>query len=119
VLREGLRIVLVVGLIVAIAAFFSGPSVTRSYRGASSPDLTGCAGAASTAGVSTGPVGRWTAPAARRSGSPVVIAGLVFVFWGLSSWVTAVVIAIVLLMLGLIELIGRPRPAAGGRAARR
>ena len=37
------------------------------------------------------------------------IAALVFVFAGLSSWVTAVVIAIVLLIvLGLIELIGRP-----------
>ena len=39
----------------------------------------------------------------------LVIASLVFVFWGLSSWVTALVIAIVLLIvLGLIELIGRP-----------
>jgi len=34
---------------------------------------------------------------------------VVFVFWGLTSWVTALVIAIVLLVvLGLIELIGRP-----------
>jgi len=39
----------------------------------------------------------------------VIIAALVFVFWGLTSWVTALVIAIVLLVvLGLIELIGRP-----------
>jgi uncharacterized membrane protein SirB2 len=33
----------------------------------------------------------------------------VFVFWGQPTWVTAVVIAVVLLIvLGLIELIGRP-----------
>jgi len=58
----------------------------------------------------TGPAGRWTYTHRRALRiTAVIIASLVFVFWGLSSWVTAVVIAVVLLIvLGLIELIGRP-----------
>ena len=110
-IREGLRIVLVVGLIVAIAAFFSGPSVTAvRTRGAFKSGFDWLRRSGEHAGVSTGPVGRWTYTRRRALRiTAVIIAGLVFVFWGLSSWVTAVVIAIVLLIvLGLIELIGRP-----------
>jgi hypothetical protein len=109
-IREGLRIVLVVGLIVAIAAFFSGPSVTAvRTRGAFKSGFDWLRRSGEHAGVSTGPVGRWTYTHRRALRiTAVAIAGLVFVFWGLSSWVTAVVIAIVLLIvLGLIELIGR------------
>jgi hypothetical protein len=60
--------------------------------------------------VSTGPVGQWTYTHRRALRiTAVSIAALVFVFWGQPTWVTAVVIAIVLLIvLGLIELIGRP-----------
>jgi O-antigen ligase len=47
----------------------------------------------------------------------VVITALVFVLWSSRTWVAALVIAIVLLIvLGLIELIGRPPaepPAVG------
>ena len=110
-IRDGLRIVLVVGLIVAIAAFFSGPSVTAvRTRGAFKSGFDWLRSSGEHAGVSTGPVGRWTYTRRRALRiTAVIIAGLVFVFWGLSSWVTAVVIAIVLLIvLGLIELIGRP-----------
>ena len=110
-IRDGLRIVLVVGLIVAIAAFFSGPSVTAvRTRGAFKSGFDWLRRSGEHAGVSTGPVGRWTYTHHRALRiTAVVIASLVFVFWGLSSWVTALVIAIVLLIvLGLIELIGRP-----------
>jgi hypothetical protein len=110
-IRDGLRIVLVVGLIVAIAAFFSGPSVTAvRTRGAFKSGFDWLRRSGEHAGVSTGPVGRWTYTHRRALRiAAVAIAALVFVFWGLSSWVTAVVIAIVLLIvLGLIELIGRP-----------
>jgi hypothetical protein len=110
-IRDGLRIVLVVGLIVAIAAFFSGPSVTAvRTRGAFKSGFDWLRSSGEHAGVSTGPVGRWTYTHRRALRiTAIVIASLVFVFWGLSSWVTAVVIAIVLLIvLGLIELIGRP-----------
>ena len=109
--RYGLRIVLVVGLIIAIAAFFSGPSVTAvSTRGAFKSAFDWLRRSGEHAGVSTGPVGRWTYTHRRALRiTAVIIASLVFVFWGLTSWVTAVVIAIVLLIvLGLIELIGRP-----------
>jgi hypothetical protein len=110
-IRDGLRIVLVVGLIVAIAAFFSGPSVTAvRTRGAFKSGFDWLRRSGEHAGVSTGPVGRWTYTHRRALRiTAVIIAALVFVFWGLSSWVTAVVIAVVLLIvLGLIELIGRP-----------
>jgi hypothetical protein len=110
-IRDGLRIVLVAGLIVAIAAFFSGPSVTAvRTRGAFKSGFDWLRRSGEHAGVSTGPVGRWTYTHRRALRiAAVVIAALVFVFWGLSSWVTAVVIAIVLLIvLLLIGLIGRP-----------
>src|SRR5215467_6157031 len=110
-IRDGLRIILVVGLIIAIAAFFSGPSVTAvRTRGAFKSGFDWLRRSGEHAGVSTGPVGRWTYTHRRALRiTAVIIASLVFVFWGLSSWVTAVVIAIVLLIvLGLIELIGRP-----------
>src|SRR5215475_12182783 len=110
-IRDGLRIILVVGLIIAIAAFFSGPSVTAvRTRGAFKSGFDWLRRSGEHAGVSTGPVGRWTFTHRRALRiTAVIIASLVFVFWGLSSWVTAVVIAIVLLIvLGLIELIGRP-----------
>jgi len=110
-IRDGLRVLLVVGLIVAIAAFFSGPSVTAvRARGAVKSGFNWLRARGERAGVSTGPVGQWTY-AHRRAlrFAAVTIAALVFVFWGQPTWVTALVIAIVLLLvLGLIELIGRP-----------
>ena len=110
-IRDGLRIVLVVGLIIAIAAFFSGPSVTAvRTRGAFKSGFDWLRRSGEHAGVSTGPVGRWTYTHRRALRiAAVAIAALIFVFWGQPTWVTAVVIAIVLLIvLGLIELIGRP-----------
>ena len=110
-IRDGLRVLLVVGLIVAIAAFFSGPSVTAvRTRSAFKSGFDWLRRSGEHAGVSTGPVGRWTYTHRRALRiTAVAIAALVFVFWGQPTWVTAVVIAIVLLVvLGLIELIGRP-----------
>jgi hypothetical protein len=115
-IRDGLRILLVAGLIVAIGAFFSGPSVTAvRTRGAFEHGFDWIRGRGERAGVSTGPVGLWTYTHRRALRiTAIAIAALVFVFWGLSSsWVTVLVIAIVLLVvLGLIELIGRPPPQA-------
>jgi uncharacterized membrane protein SirB2 len=110
-IRDGLRVLLVVGLIVAIAAFFSGPSVTAvRTRGAFKSGFDWLRRSGEHAGVSTGPVGRWTYTHRRALRiAAIAIAALVFVFWGQPTWVTALVIAIVLLIvLGLIELIGRP-----------
>jgi hypothetical protein len=110
-IRDGLRVLLVVGLIVAIAAFFSGPSVTAvRARGAVKSGFNWVRARGDRAGVSTGPVGQWTYTHRRALRiTAVAIAALIFVFWGQPTWVTALVIAIVLLLvLGLIELIGRP-----------
>src|SRR5438034_413740 len=117
---DGLRVLLVVGLIVAIAAFFSGPSVTAvRTRGAVKSGFNWVRARGERAGVSTGPVGQWTYTHRRALRiAAVAIAALVFVFWGQPTWVTALVIAIVLLLvLGVIELIGRPpaQPEVAGQ----
>jgi uncharacterized membrane protein SirB2 len=110
-IRDGLRVLLVVGLIVAIAAFFTGPSVTAvRTRGAFERGFAWIRSSGEHAGLSTGPAGRWTYTHRKALRvTAVAIAALVLVFWGQPTWVTALVIAIVLLIvLGLIELIGRP-----------
>jgi hypothetical protein len=110
-IRDGLRVLLVVGLIVAIGAFFTGPSVTAvRTRGAFERGFAWIRSSGEHAGLSTGPVGQWTYTHRRALRiTAVAIVALIFVFWGQPTWVTALVIAIILLIaLGLIELIGRP-----------
>lgn len=71
------------------------------------------------AGLRTGPVGTWTYAhrKALRIGA-TVIAVLVFAFWGKPTGVVVIGIAAVLLtVLGLIELIGRPPAGEPSRAA--
>ena len=66
--------------------------------------------------MSTGPVGRWTY--AHRKGlrvGAVALAALLFVFWGRPTALVVILIAVLLLVvLGLIELIGRPPARPGG-----
>jgi hypothetical protein len=117
-IKEGLRTVLVLGLVVAAGAFLTGPSVTAvRTRGAFAHGL-GRIRQGEHAGVRTGPAGAWTY--AHRKAlriSAVALAALVFVFWGQPSAAVVIVIAVLLLVvLGLIELIGsrppaRPEPA--------
>ena len=117
-IRLALRTLLVAGLVVAAAAFLTGPSVSavriRSW-------LSGALGwvrrRAENYGVSTGPVGRWTY--AHRRGlriGAVAVAAIIFVFWGRPTAAVVIGLAVLLVVvLGLIELIGRPpapRPAA-------
>ena len=114
-IKDGLRILLVVGLIVAIAAFFTGPSVTavRTRRGLSR-GLGWLRSSGERAGLRTGPVGSWTYQhrTALRI-SAVALFAIIFVFLATPSAASAIVLAILLLVvLGLIELIGRP-PGAG------
>jgi len=113
-IRAALRTLLVVGLVVAGAAFITGPSVTAiSTRKAVKSGLGWVRGVGEHAGVSTGPVGRWTY--AHRKGlriGAVALAALLFVFWGRPTALVVILIAVLLLVvLGLIELIGRPPPA--------
>jgi hypothetical protein len=112
-IKEGLRVLLVVGLVVAIGAFFFGPSVTaeRSRRGFVSA-LRWLRETGEHAGLRTGPVGRWTY--AHRVGLRIgatALAALILIFSGQPTGLTVLLLAVLLLVvLGLIELIGK-RPA--------
>ncbi len=119
-IKEGLRALLVVGLVVAAAAFLTGPSVTavRIRRGVAS-GLDWLRRRGERAGVQTGPVGTWTY--AHRKAlriSAVALAALIFVFWGQPSAVLVIVLVVLLLVvLGLIELIGTRPPTQPETAA--
>jgi hypothetical protein len=108
-IKVELRTVLVAGLVVAAGAFLTGPSATAVWiRGAFARGL----GRVRHGGVHTGPAGTWTY--AHRKAlriCAVVLAVLVFVFWGQPTAAVVIGIAVVLLVvLGLIELIGgRPQ----------
>jgi hypothetical protein len=110
-IRTALRTLLVVGLVVAIGAFFTGPSAAAvRTRGAFKSGFDWVRGAGESHGVSTGPVGRWTYAhrMALRIGA-VALAALIFVFWGRPTAAVVIWLAVLLVVaLGLIELIGRP-----------
>lgn len=110
-IRQGLRVLLVLGMVVAIAGFFTGPSVTAvRTRQAFKSAFAAIRGTGERAGLTAGPVGRWVYKhrTALRIGA-VAIAALVLVFWGIPTGLTVLVIAIALVVaLGIIELIGRP-----------
>jgi len=113
-IRTALRTLLLVGLVIAAGAFFTGPSVTAvRTRSALASGLGWLRSTGEHAGLSTGPVGTWTY--AHRTGlrvGAVALAALVFVFLGQPTEVAVILIAVLLLVaLGLIELIGRPAEA--------
>ena len=118
-IKQGLRTVLVAGLVVAAGAFLAGPSATAvRIRGAFARGLGRIRHGGERAGVRTGPVGTWTYTHRRALRiSAVALAALVFVFWGQPTAAVVIVIAALLLVvLGLIELIGS-RPPAGPEVA--
>jgi hypothetical protein len=112
-IKTALRTLLVVGLIVAVGALFTGPSAAAAAtRSAFSSGLGRLRRGGESAGLSTGPAGAWTYTHrhALRIGA-VALAAVIFVFWGRPTAAVTIVIAILLLIaLGLIELIGRPPP---------
>lgn len=110
-IKQGLRVLLVLGLVVAFAGFFTGPSVSAvRTRGAFKSAFDAIRGTGERAGLSTGPVGTWIYRYRTLMRiAAVVIAGLIFVFWTDPTGFVVLTIAIVLvLVLGLFELIGRP-----------
>jgi len=116
-LRLGLRSVLVLALVIAVGAFFTGPSVTavRTREGFARA-LGWLRGSAESAGLRTGPVGSWVYvhKQALRIGA-VVVAGLALVFWGQPTGQVIILLAVLLLLaLALIELLGRPPEASPG-----
>ena len=118
-LKNGLRVVLLGGLIVAIAAYFTGRSrtavQTRSALKSGSDWVRDFGGRK---GISAGPAGRWTYlhRTALRIGA-VALAALIFVFLSEPTVLAVIVIvAVLLILLGLIELIGGRPPAEPLRA---
>jgi|tagenome__1003787_1003787.scaffolds.fasta_scaffold20962019_3 hypothetical protein len=115
-LRLGLRTVLVFGLIVALAGFFMGRSVTAvRARAGLSKGIAWLRGGAEKAGFRTGPVGAWVYTYKRVLWIAVIaIAALVLVFWDQPTGKVIVGITLcVLVVLVIIEFLGRPpSPAA-------
>jgi len=121
-IRQGLRVLLVLGLVVALAGFFTGPSVTAvRTRAAFRSAFETLRGSGERVGITTGRVGAWVYGhrLVFRIAS-VAVACLIFVFWTDPTGLVVLLIAIVLaIVLGLIELIGRPpRPSTRQDAAR-
>ena len=116
-LRYGLRAVAVLGLIVAAAAFFTGPSVSAvRTRAGLTKGIGYLRGRTESAGLSTGRVGVWTFAHKRLLLIASVVGGaLVLTFWSRPTVSVVVVTAcVVLLAVALIEFIGRP-PADDAR----
>lgn len=120
-LKVGLRVVLAVGLVVALGAFFTGPSRTAvQTRSGLKSGMERLRNFGERKGVSAGPVGRWTYLHRRSLRiAAVAILALIFVFWGQPTALVVILLVVVLLvLLGLIELIGRPaaEPGTAGQA---
>jgi hypothetical protein len=121
-LRNGIRVIALIGIIVALAAFLSGPSrvAVRIRRG--SRDLIGRLGReADQAGWNAGPVGVWVGAhkmALRIFG--VALAVLVLFYVNRPTPLTLLVLALLLLVyLAAIEFLGRTRaPANAGAGAK-
>lgn len=110
-LRTGLRMVAVLGLVVAAAAFFSGKSVTavRTREGVKS-GVRWVRQRGDKAGVTTGPVGGWVYSNLKVLRIVVVsIAVLVFIFLDRPTGKDVLIIAgCVVLVLIILELLARP-----------
>jgi hypothetical protein len=103
--------VLVFGLVIALAAFFTGRSVTAvRARAGIKAGIAWLRGGAERAGFRTGPVGAWVYTYKRVLWIAVIaIAALVLVFWDQPTGKVIIVIALcVLVALAIIEFLGRP-----------
>ncbi len=120
-IKVGLRVVLAVGLVVAIGVFFTGPSHTAvQTRAALKSGLARIRNFGERKGVSAGPFGLWTYAHRRslRIGA-VALFALIFVFWGEPTALVVILLVVLLLVvLGLIELVARPaaEPVTPGQA---
>jgi hypothetical protein len=114
-LRSSLRAVAVLFLLLAVAAFVTGPSTGAvRARGSVQRGLGSVRGSAEAAGWQTGPVGDWIY--AHRGALRIttfLAGGLALMFWSQPTvWVVVGVAAIVVLVLLVIELLGRPPATA-------
>ena len=113
-LRTGMRATAVLGLVVALAAFITGPSTgaVRTRSGLSG-GIGRLRGGAEAAGMETGRVGTWTYAHKRAlQVTTVIVGGFVLVFWDRpTGWTVVGTALVVALVLAVIEFLGRP-PAA-------
>jgi hypothetical protein len=110
-LRLGLRTVLVFGLVIALAGFFTGRSITAvRARAGLRKGIGWLRGGAEQAGFRTGPVGAWVYTYKRVLWIAVIaIAALVLVFWNQPTGKVILGITLgVLIALVIIEFLGRP-----------
>jgi hypothetical protein len=109
-LRDGLRTLLVAGLVVALGAFVVGPSVTAvKIRASLSMFFAWLRHRGSKAGLRAGPVGAWVHANHRAlQFGALALAVLTFVFIDRPSGLTVLLIAVLLLIvLGIIELLNQ------------
>jgi hypothetical protein len=115
-LREGVRLIIAVGLVVAIGAWLTGPTpVATKLRTTAQQAAGGAGGAAGSHGFGFGGFGTWVAAhkAATRIGAALAVL-IVLLLWNNPKAITVVVLAIVLLVLfGLIEFIARAATSGG------
>lgn len=110
-LRTSLRTLAVLGLVVALAAFLTGPSAAAvRTRGSLKRGIASLRGGAEAAGWHTGRVGVWTYAHRRALRIALVVAGgLVLVFWSSPNvWVVVGTAAVVLLLVGVVEMLATP-----------
>jgi hypothetical protein len=108
-IKDGLRLLLVVGLVIAAGAFLTGPSgAAVQTRHAVTSGIGWLRTWIERRGLDPGPVGAWTGAHKRVLQIGVIaLAALIFVFWGQPTLAVAIWIVVLLLVaLGLIELIG-------------
>ena len=116
-IKQGLRVLLVAGLVIAAGAFLTGPSVAAvRTRHAVTSGLGWVRERGEVAGLRTGPVGVWTGAHKRLLRiAAVAIAVVIFVFWGQPTLaVTIWIVVLLLVALGLIELLGGARAGDTG-----
>jgi hypothetical protein len=110
-IKQALGVLLVIGLVVAAAAYFTGPSHTAvRARHAFRSGLAWLRHNSERMGLRTGPVGPWVYQ--HRVGLHVGVSALmilILVLWAQPTYLIVLALAIVLLvLLGLIEMIGKP-----------
>ncbi|MEU6644716.1 hypothetical protein ABZ863_19465 [Saccharomonospora sp. NPDC046836] len=110
-LRDGLRTLFAVGIVVALGAFLAGPSKTAvAIRTGLSRGIAWLRRGGARAGLRTGPVGPWVyAYRTPLRVALVAVAALVFVFFAQPSGLTVLIIVLVLLVcLGIVQFLAQP-----------
>lgn len=114
-LRTGLRATAVLALLVALAAFLTGPSAAASRaRSLFDRGVGSARGGADAAGWHLDPVGNWVY--AHKGGlrlATFIAGGLALMFWTRpTAWTVVVVALLVVIVLAVVEFLGQP-PSPG------